>query len=34
MSARKTEIKEEVEEGKQNNKRRVWRKIKWRNHEE
>ena len=30
MSARKTEMKEEVEEGKQNKKRRVRRKINWR----
>ena len=30
MSARKTEMKEEVEEGKRNKKRQVRRKIKWR----
>ena len=30
MTARKTEMKEEVEEGKRNKKRRVRRKIKWR----
>ena len=30
MSARKTEMKEEVEEGKRNKKSRVRRKINWR----
>ena len=30
MSARKTEMKEEVEEGKWNKKRQVRRKINWR----
>ena len=30
MHARKTEMKEEVEEGKRNKKRRIRRKINWR----
>ena len=30
MNARKTEMKEEVEERKQNNKRGIRRKINWR----
>ena len=30
MNARKTEMKEEVEEGRRNNKRGIRRKINWR----
>ena len=30
MSAQKTKMKEEVEEGKRNKKRRILRKINWR----